>query len=149
MYCNKNYSGAVKGFLFGGLLAFSLMLFGSNWLTDQHHSVQNTVTFEEAVARLKSDNIREIRIKNGSAEFFKDERVSFTANVSENQLGGLFNQIDTNVSKVTFQAGESADGRLFGYLIQILFWLFFISPPVIVVLLLVIIKKLDAGNPVK
>ncbi|HEX8367809.1 MAG TPA: hypothetical protein VF604_04520 [Pyrinomonadaceae bacterium] len=143
MYCNQKYSGAVKGFLLGILLMVSLMFVGSNWNKSQ--SPKNAVSFDEAVLRIKSDDIKEVRIKNRTAEFFKDERFAYSTEVASDYMQeALFEQISSNGLRVSYASESSASP--FGYLIQILFWMFFISPPVIVVLLLIIIKKLDANS---
>ncbi|HEX8249797.1 MAG TPA: ATP-dependent metallopeptidase FtsH/Yme1/Tma family protein [Pyrinomonadaceae bacterium] len=142
MYCNQKYSGAVKGFLLGVLLVVSLSLVGSNWNKSQ--SPKNTVSFDEAVTRIKADDIKEVRIKNSTAEFYKDEQLVYSTDVvSGSMRQALLEQINSNRLSAGFAPESSSP---FGYLIQILFWLFFISPPVIVVLLLIIIKKLDANS---
>ncbi len=142
MSCHQKYSGVAKGFLLGSLLVFSIMFFGSN-PNSGNLSLPNVVPFDEAVARVKSDDIKEIRIKDGAAEFLKEEQVVYTTDVSEPQILSLFQQSGSELKKISFAPAAESKHPLV-YLIQILFWLFLISPPVIVVLLLVIIKKLDA-----
>jgi ATP-dependent Zn protease len=145
MYCNQKYSGAVKGFLLGSLLMFSLMFVGKSLY--EYQSPKNTVSFDEAVARIKSDGIKEIRIKNETAEFLKDEQLAYSTVAGSDALKEvLFQQVRSNGLTITFEPQSS---NPLGYLIQILFWLFLISPPVIVVLLLIIIKKMDARGGVK
>jgi ATP-dependent Zn protease len=142
MYCNQKYSGVVKGFLLGAVLVFSVMFLGSN--SNKYQSTKNAVSFEESLSRIKSDDIKEVRIKNETAEFFKDGQLAFSTSVdSDFMKEALLGQISSNRISVSF-APESSNPL--GYLIQILFWLFFISPPIIVVLLLVIIKKMDASS---
>ncbi|MDQ3800908.1 MAG: hypothetical protein M3384_15795 [Acidobacteriota bacterium] len=142
MSFQQKYSGVAKGFLLGSLLVFSIMYFGSN-RGENESPAANVVSFDEAVARIKSDDIREIKIKDGTAEFLKDEQLAYATGVSERQLSLLLRQMDSSVEKVSFAPAADSKHPLV-YLIQILFWLFFISPPIIVVLLLIIIKKLDA-----
>lgn len=141
MSCHQKYSGVAKGFLLGSLLVFSIMFFGSN--PGKNQSLTNVVPFDEAVARLKSDDIKEVRIKDGTAEFLKEEQVVYTTDVSEPQVLSLLEQSRSELKKISFAPAAESKHPLV-YLIQILFWLFLISPPIIVVLLLVIIKKLDA-----
>lgn len=141
MYCNQKYSGAIKGFLVGSLLVFSLMLVSSNW--NKNQTPKNAVSFDEAISRIKSDNIKKVRLDGRTAEFFNDEMMFSTAIVSDSQAELLFNAMDS--ANISVSAAPEAKNPLV-YLFQILFWLFFISPPVIVILLLIIIKKLDARN---
>lgn len=142
MSCNQKYSGAIKGFLIGSLLVFSLMFVGSK--ADKFESSKNTIPFDEAVSRLKSDEINEIRIQSGTAEFYKDEQITYATGVTERQITFLFKQAGMNSNIPVNFAPEAKDPLV--YLFQILFWLFFLSPPIIVVLLLIIIKKMDAKS---
>lgn len=137
MYCNQKYSGAIKGFLIGSLLVFSLM-----FISSKNQTPKNLVSFDEAVSRIESDNINEVRIKGETAEFFNDEKMSYASGITERQINFLLRQIQTGSNVSVSVAPEARDPL--AYLFQILFWLFFLSPPVIVVLLLVIIKKMDA-----
>ncbi|HLM03174.1 MAG TPA: hypothetical protein VK400_19130 [Pyrinomonadaceae bacterium] len=138
----QKHSGVVKGFLLGSLLVFSLMFIVSSGNREEQPA-QKTISFDEAVARIETDDIKEIRIKNGTAEFLSDGQLAYATDVSERRMSLLLRQLGSEVEKVSF-APEPKDPLI--YLFQILFWLFFISPPVIVVLLLVIIKKMDAKS---
>jgi ATP-dependent Zn protease len=141
MSCNQKYSGAIKGFLIGSLLVFSLMFVGSN--REKYSAPKNTISFTEALNRLESNQIREVNLGNNQLHLRDSENVLYSANVSEGQKIELLRKGNTLNVAMTFS--DEPVPPLF-YLFQILFWLFVISPPIIVILLLVIIKKMDAKS---
>lgn len=141
MYCNQKYSGVVKGFLLGSLLVFSIVFVGSK--LNKYQAPKNAISYDEAVARLQSNRVREINLKNNQLNLLDSENARYSINVSESQKIELLQK--GNALNVAFTFSDEPTNPLV-YLFQILFWLFFISPPVIVVLLLIIIKKMDGGS---
>ena len=135
MNCKQICSLLFKGLLFGGVFLVSLLIVTS---FSKNQSPKTVICYNETVERFPSSDIEEI-------------------NIEDNQLNQLdtnekFLQIEEEVQKVeSSDQGKSLNIPLtisdsqppVVYLIQILFWLFLISPPIIVILLFVIIRKMD------
>ena len=135
MNCKQSCSLLFKGLLFGGVFLVSLLIVTS---FSKNQSPKTVICYNETVERIPSSGIEE-------------------ANIADNQLNQLdtdekFLQIEEEVQKVESpDQGKSliipltiSDSQPpVVYLIQILFWLFLISPPIIVILLFVIIRKMD------
>ena len=135
MNCKQSCSLLFKGLLFGGVFLVSLLIVTS---FSKNQSPKTVICYNETVERIPSSGIEEI-------------------NIADNQLNQLdtdekFLQIEEEVQKVESpDQGKSliipltiSDSQPpVVYLIQILFWLFLISPPIIVILLFVIIRKMD------
>ena len=135
MNCKQICSLLFKGLLFGGVFLVSLLIVTS---FSKNQSPKTVICYNETVEHFPSSDIEE-------------------ANIADNQLNQLdtdekFLQIEEEVQKVESpDQGKSLNIPLtisdnqppVVYLIQILFWLFLISPPIIVILLFVIIRKMD------
>jgi len=131
---------AFAGFLIGNIILAS-SIYGIYYLVS-YQSSKNEISFDEALQRIKSKEIKEINIKGDKAEFFSNEEKKYSAEVSENQKLGILTDLPDGVTSRLEPASSNPLDRLF----QILFILFIISPPIIVVLLLVIISKMNRKN---
>ena len=137
MNCKQNCSLLVKGLLFGGVFLVSLLIV-TNFSKNQ--PFKTTISYDEAVQRLQSSNVREISIENNKLSLLAAENVEYTPIVNETQKIELLNQGNSLNISVTL----NDDPPPIFYVFQILFWLFLVSPPIIVILLFVIIRKMDA-----
>lgn len=149
MKCQQKLFHAVAGLLICNLL-FAGLYFGIINLGAQSQPPKNEISYEEAIERLNSKNIREISISNNEAIFTNLEKENFAFHVSEEQVEKILeSSADKSVTiKFIPAASASASNPLF-YLFQILFWLFFISPPIIVILLILIWRELKERNRMK
>ena len=131
---------AVAGFFIGNVILGSL-IFGV-YYTQDYQSSKNKISFDEALQRIKSKEIKEIKIKSDKAVLIVDEKTNYSTDVSESQIRELFENANYPGLKTNFEPVNKIDSmeRVF----QILFILFIISPPIIVILLLVIIGKMKS-----
>ena len=136
MNCKQNYSLLTKGLLFGGIFLVSLLVV-TNFSKNQ--SPKTVISYNEAVQRLHSSDIKEINIENNRPNLLDTENAGYLIATDENQKIELLNQGNTLNISVTLNNNPPP---IF-YVFQILFWLFLISPPIIVILLFVIIRKMD------
>jgi ATP-dependent Zn protease len=137
MNCKQNCSLLVKGLLFGGVFLVSLLIVTS---FSKNQSPKTVISYNEAVQRLHSSDVREINIENNRLNFLDAENAEYTIAADETQKIELLNQGNALNISVTLNDNPPP---IF-YVFQILFWLFLISPPIIVILLFVIIRKMDA-----
>jgi ATP-dependent Zn protease len=137
MNCKQNYSLLLKGLLFGGVFLVSLLVV-TNFSKNQ--SPATVISYDEAVQRLRSSDIKQINLENNRLNLLNAENVSYSIAANETQKIELLNQGNALNISVTLNDNPPP---IF-YVFQILFWLFLVSPPIIVILLLVIIRKMDA-----
>ena len=136
MNCKQNCSLLVKCLLFGGFFLVSLLIV-TNFSKNQPS--KTTISYDEAVQRLQSSDVREISIENNKLSLLDAENVKYTTVANETQKIELLNQ--GNFLNISVKLND--DPPPIFYVFQILFWLFLISPPIIVILLFVIIRKMD------
>ncbi len=137
MNCKQNCSLLVKGLLFGSVFLVSLLIV-TNFSKNQ--SPAAVISYDEAVQRLRSSDVKQINLENNQLSLLDAENVKYTTVANETQKIELLNQGNALNISVTL----NDDPPPIFYVFQILFWLFLVSPPIIVILLFVIIRKMDA-----
>jgi ATP-dependent Zn protease len=137
MNCKQINSPFLKGLLFGGIVLMSVLYV--SFISRNPESNRN-ISYDEAVQRIRSNEVREINLESDDLSLRDAKNIKYIPSVSETQKIELLNQGNALNISVTLNDNPPP----FVYLLQILFWLFLISPPIIVVLLFVIIRKMDA-----
>ncbi len=137
---------AVGGFLIGNMILAS-MIFGISYST-KIQTAKDEIPFDEALRRIRSKQIKEIRIKDDNVNLSTDTDNQLNlSELSSNQKDKLLSEAGsiTNI-QIAF---ESASSNGFERLFQIMFILFFISPPIIALMLFLIWKELKKRNELK
>lgn len=143
------------------VIVLASLIFGIYSISN-YESPKNSISYDEALSRIKSREIKQVIFKNNEAKLrFKSKQELIIFKVSEEQEEGLLNAIteynvtnsqdhiafsmyptDTNPNS-TFNFNSS--DRVF----QLIFILFIISPPLIVLMLFLIWRELKERNRLK
>lgn len=137
MNCKQTCSLLFKGLLFGGVFLVSMLIVTG---FSKNQSPTTVISYNEAVQRLHSGGVTEINLQENQLNLLEAENVRYLTVTDETQKIELLNQ--GNALNISVSLSDNQPPIV--YLIQILFWLFLISPPIIVILLFVIIRKMDA-----
>ena len=134
------FAGLIMGNVILGSIGFGI------YYVPKNYPSKNEISFEEVSRRIERKEIKKVKVDGEKVEFSDINCEKFSANFTEEQIDKITQK--SSLFGVTALEFMPASNSL-AYLIQILFWLFFISPPIIVVLLLVIIKQMKANNSIK
>ena len=147
MNCQKNFSKARFSI---AIIVFALLIFGI-YAAANYQPARNEVTYDEALSRLRSKEIKEVVLTNDETKLaFTSGGESILSKLSEAQKDDFiktvsefnFNNTKNAVTLTYLPAASNPMDRIF----QIIFILFFVSPPLIVILLFLIWCELKKRN---
>lgn len=138
MKCRQKFTRSLSGLLFG-VVVFAVSVLGVSFFA-QYQNQKNEISFDEAVQRLRSKQIKEVVFKDNNVKFSaKSAEIWNVSNVSDSQTGAILEEVyNSDDVKVTYEANSQFMARLF----QILFILFIVSPPLMVLMLFLIWQEL-------
>lgn len=139
----------------GAFFVFKLLLvsFFLGLINNNSNNSVNEISYGQAIELVESKNIKELRFDEQKALLIDKKNIEYNVEISEPQKSELLNKsFEAKITTFIEPANStffSSESSLLGYLFQIVFILFFISPPIIVVLLFCIWKELKRHNDMK